>query len=326
MNASKDGSCCDRAEARRFHSRWNAEVAQRLTDRIVATYQDEQGINHIDGQNMPQSDVVIAALEIILEVLFPGYTGRHEFHRTSLQFSVGNHVDNIFRMLGEQVERALAYRCRLECCEGCDCRAQAENAVMALLEKLPDIREVLKTDVQAALDGDPAAKSTDEVVISYPGLRAIAIHRVAHELYCAAIPLIPRVMSEYAHTLTGIDIHPGATVGRSFFIDHGTGVVIGETAVIGDNVKLYQGVTLGALSFPKAPDGQLIKGAKRHPNIEDNVTIYSGATILGDITIGKGSVIGGNVWITESVPPATKVTIAPPDLSIRTRGSGAKRT
>jgi len=310
---------CERTQAQRFGDVWSARRAQDLTDRIVATYQDEQGINHIDGMNMPQSDVVIAALEVILEVLFPGYTGRHEFHRSNLQFSVGNHLDHIFRTLSIQVERALAYRCKLESCQGCDCWKSAAAAVAGLLDKLPGIREVLKSDVQAALDGDPAARSTDEVVIAYPGLKAVAIQRVAHELYAADIPLLPRIMSEHAHSLTGIDIHPGAAIGRSFFIDHGTGVVIGETAVIGDNVKLYQGVTLGALSFPKDNAGQLIKGAKRHPNIEDDVTIYSGATILGDITVGKGAVIGGNVWITESVPPNTKVTIAPPDLSIRAR-------
>ncbi|MCF7855864.1 MAG: serine O-acetyltransferase [Candidatus Pacebacteria bacterium] len=320
MKNTTPSRTCTAAAARNFQSRWTLDLARKVTDAINSTYQDETGINHIDGAFMPQSDIVLGVLHTLLEVLFPGYTGRHEYHRTSLQYVIGNHVDHIFRKLSEQTERAYAYRCKLECCEGCDCLRMAEDAVIGLLENVPRIRETLKTDVQAAMDGDPAAKSTDEVVSSYPGLKAIAIHRVAHELYSAEVPLIPRLMSEHAHTLTGIDIHPGAKIGKRFFIDHGTGVVIGETAVIGDNVKIYQGVTLGALSFPKDERGRLIKGKKRHPNIEDNVTIYSGATILGDITIGDQSVIGGNVWITESVPPGSKVTVAPPELSIRTRG------
>ncbi|MFO7822253.1 MAG: serine O-acetyltransferase EpsC [Lentisphaeria bacterium] len=300
-------------------SLWTSEYAQKITANITATYQDQQGINHISGLSMPQSEVVLETLDLLLEVLFPGYTGRHVFYQSGLEFAIGNHIEEIYRSLTEQIERAFAYRCKLESCEGCDCRQQAEEAVVGLLSAIPDIRSRLKTDVKAALDGDPAARSTDEVVISYPGLKTIAIHRVAHALYRVDVPLIPRVMSEYAHSMTGIDIHPGASIGDSFFIDHGTGVVVGETAVIGKNVKIYQGVTLGALSFPKDERGQLIKGTKRHPNIEDNVTIYSGATLLGDITIGHDSVIGGNVWITESIEPHSKITIASPELSIRTR-------
>jgi serine O-acetyltransferase len=194
----------------------------------------------------------------------------------------------------------------------------AEGATKHLLDKLSEIRETMKLDVIAALEGDPAARNLDEIVLSYPGIKAITIQRIAHELYLKNVPLIPRMMGEYAHRITGIDIHPGAKLGKSIFIDHGTGVVIGETSVIGDNVKIYQGVTLGALSFPKDACGKIIKGAKRHPTIEDDVTIYSGATILGNIIIGKGSLIGGNVWLTESVEPGTRVTISPPDLKIKT--------
>lgn len=314
---------CRQMHNHAYESQWNSPLAHEITKCICATYGDQAGINHIDGCNMPQSDEVIRILEVILEVLFPGYTGRHAFHRAGIDFAIGSHVEDVFRSLSVQIERALAYRCKMDCCEGCDCLRQAEDTTIALLRKLPDIREMLKTDVQAALDGDPAARSMDEIVISYPGLKAIAIQRVAHELYSHDIPLLPRVMGEYAHALTGIDIHPGATIGHSFFIDHGTGVVIGETAVIGENVKLYQGVTLGALSFPKDERGKLIKGAKRHPNIEDNVTIYAGATILGDITIGHDSVIGGNVWLTEGVEPYTKVMITAPELAIAKR-RGAK--
>jgi serine O-acetyltransferase len=184
----------------------------------------------------------------------------------------------------------------------------AENVTQYLLTQLPKIRELLKSDVQAAFDGDPAAKSYEEIVISYPCITAIATHRIAHELYIKQVPLIPRIMSEWAHTKTGIDIHPGAKIGENFFIDHGTGVVIGETTVIGNNVKIYQGTTLGALSFPKDERGRVIKGGKRHPTIKDNVTIYAEATILGNVTIGKGTVIGGNVWIKESVPAGVTVT------------------
>ena len=298
---------------------WTASVAMDITRAICATYEDEKGISHIDGGNMPERDAVVALLEKMLEIIFPGYTGRHPVTRAAIEFTIGDLVNEVYQGLAEQVRRAYAYRCAQECCTGCDCVRQADDAVLGLLRRLPHIRTVLKTDVQAALDGDPATHSTDEIIIAYPGLKAIAVQRLAHELYVAKVPLIPRVMGEYAHTITGIDINPGAAIGKSFFIDHGTGVVIGETAVIGDNVKIYQGVTLGALSFPKDACGRLIKGAKRHPNIEDNVTIYAGATILGDITVGHDSVVGGNVWLTESVEPYSKIAIAKPDLSIKQR-------
>ncbi len=314
-----DAALCELQADRQIQSRWTPELARTLSGKLCASYGDGAGINHLDGQNMPQSEEVITVLGYLLELLFPGYSGRHPVDRAGVEFITGSHLNQVFRRLTEQVERALAYNCRLNCHGTNQCRRQAEAAVLSLLEQLPEIREALKNDVQAALDGDPAARTADEVVISYPGLKAIAINRVAHVLYSLGVPMIPRVMGEYAHTVTGIDIHPGATIGPSFFIDHGTGVVIGETAVIGRNVKIYQGVTLGALSFPKDACGRLIKGAKRHPNLEDDVTVYAGATILGNITIGHGSVIGGNVWLTEGVPPHTKITIAPPELSIQRR-------
>jgi serine O-acetyltransferase len=190
----------------------------------------------------------------------------------------------------------------------------AENVTQHLLTELPKIRQMLKGDVGAAFDGDPAAKSYEEIVISYPCISAIATYRIAHELYLKQVPLVPRIMSECSHSRTGIDIHPGAKIGKNFFIDHGTGVVIGETTIIGDKVKIYQGTTLGAMSFPKDERGRIIKGGKRHPTIEDNVTIYAEATILGDIIIGKNSVVGGNVWIKESVPAGVTVTVANTDL------------
>jgi len=202
----------------------------------------------------------------------------------------------------------------MEKCDTGDCRTMAEDATGHLLAQLPNIRGLLKGDVTAAFDGDPAAKSYEEIVLSYPCIIAIATYRIAHELYLKDVPLIPRIMTECAHAKTGIDIHPGAKIGRNFFIDHGTGVVIGETTVIGDNVKIYQGTTLGALSFPKDERGRIIKGGKRHPTIEDNVTIYAEATILGDVVIGKDTVVGGNVWIKESVPAGVTVTTSSPDL------------
>lgn len=285
-----------------------------LAERIVETYQDETGINFIDVTNLPVRDKIIENLEMLLEVLFPGYTGKRKVTRANVKFIVGDILCQVRDELAEQIEKALRHQCRKTNCSKENCRVHSIDIAEKLLQKLPQIREVLKTDVHAAYDGDPAAASFEEIVISYPGLTAIAVHRIAHELYCQKVPLIPRIMGEWAHQKTGIDIHPGATIGEHFFIDHGTGVVIGETAVIGENVKVYQGVTLGALSFPKDERGRIIKGGKRHPTIEDNVTIYAEATILGDVVIGKGAVIGGNVWVKESVEPGDTVLTGKPDL------------
>jgi len=227
---------------------------------------------------------------------------------------IGDILCEIYTSLAGQTERAFHYQCKIKKCDDCDCRTMARNVTHHLLTRIPKIREMLKGDVAAAFEGDPAAVSYEEIVISYPCIIAIATYRIAHELYLKQVPLIPRIMTECAHAKTGIDIHPGATIGNNFFIDHGTGVVIGETTVIGDSVKIYQGATLGALSFRKDQKGRIIKGGKRHPTIEDNVTIYAEATILGNVTIGKGAVIGGNVWIKESVPPGVTVATPTPDL------------
>jgi serine O-acetyltransferase len=278
-------------------SRLTGEKIENLVCELTRTYQDDSGINFIDASNLPGRDKILQILDLLIEVLFPGYTGKRKVTK-----------------LSEQAERAFQYQCRIKNCEGCDCRTMAENVTQHLLSQLPKIRELLKGDVAAAFDGDPAAKSYEEIVISYPCITAIATYRLAHELYLKQVPLIPRIMTEWAHSRTGIDIHPGATIGKNFFIDHGTGVVIGETSIIGDNVKIYQGTTLGALSFAKDERGRIIKGGKRHPTIEDNVTIYAEATILGDVVIGKGAIVGGNVWIKESVPPGVTVTTAHPDL------------
>jgi len=290
------------------------EKIEKLVGQIIRTYKDDSGINFIDTSNLPVRDKIIEVLGLLTELIFPGYTGKRTVTKSNVNFVVIDILCHVYTELSNQIERACKYRCRLENCDTGDCRSIAEDATEHLLSQLPKIRELLKGDVVAAFDGDPAAKSYEEIVISYPCIIAIATHRIAHELYLKNVPLIPRIMSECAHSKTGIDIHPGAKIGKNFFIDHGTGVVIGETTVIGDNVKLYQGTTLGAFSFPKDERGRIIKGAKRHPTIEDNVTIYAEATILGDVVIGKGAVISGNVWIKQSVPPGVTVATANVDL------------
>ena len=287
---------------------------QNLVGKIAQTYRGDSGINFIDTSNLPVRGEILQILDLLFEVLFPGHTGKRTVTKSNIKFIVGDILCQIYTELSEQIERAYLYQCKINKCEGCDCRTMAENVTQHLLAQLPKIRQMLKGDVGAAFDGDPAAKSYEEIVISYPCITAIATYRIAHELYLKQVPLVPRIMSECAHSRTGIDIHPGAKIGKNFFIDHGTGVVIGETTIIGDKVKIYQGTTLGAMSFPKDERGRIIKGGKRHPTIEDNVTIYAEATILGDIIIGKNSVVGGNVWIKESVPAGVTVTVANTDL------------
>jgi len=287
---------------------------ESLVSDIVATYRGDLGINFIDASNLPVRSKILEVLELLFEVLFPGYTGKRTVTKSNVNFIVGDILSQVYAELSEQVERAYRYQCRMRKCDGCDCRTMAQTVTEHLLSQMPKIRQMLKGDVGAAFDGDPAAKSYEEIVISYPCITAIATYRIAHELYLKQVPLIPRIMSECAHAKTGIDIHPGATIGKNFFIDHGTGVVIGETSIIGNNVKIYQGVTLGALSFPKDERGRIIKSGKRHPTIEDGVTIYAEATILGDVVIGKGAIVGGNVWIKESVPPGVTVATASADL------------
>ncbi|MBN2271930.1 MAG: hypothetical protein JXN61_15050 [Sedimentisphaerales bacterium] len=294
-----------------------------LVDEIAETYKGDYGINFIDASNLPVRGEILKILDLIFEVLFPGHTGNRVITKANVKFVLGDILYEIYTELSGQIERAYQYQCRIKECDDCDCRIRAENVTQSLLNRLPIIRERLKGDVHAAFEGDPAAKSCEEIVISYPGVIAIATYRIAHELFLEQVPLIPRIMTECAHAKTGIDIHPGARIGRSFFIDHGTGVVIGETTIIGDRVKIYQGVTLGAMSFPKDERGRIIKSGKRHPTIEDDVTIYAEATILGDIVIGRGAIIGGNVWVKKPVPPGVTVTTANPDL-VYTRHKGRK--
>ena len=283
-------------------------VLDRINDELSASYSDRFGINDPVNDTVPSRAEVIGVTGKLLEIIFPGFEGAGTYPSTRVLLGA------IMRELSDQIGRALRHS-KGGACADCqeDCSSKSDELTIKLLNALPGIREILKADVEAAYKGDPAARNYDEIILSYPGLKAIAIQRLAHELFTAGVPLIPRMMTEYAHSETGIDIHPGATLGKGVFIDHGTGVVVGETAVIGDNVRIYQGVTLGAVNFPKNACGMLIKGLRRHPTIGSNVTIYSGASVLGDVTIGDDSIIGGNVWLTESLPPGTKITALPPE-------------
>ena len=277
-------------------------LAERLTCRNCPAMNTRRGVN------LPGRRAMVATLRALLSALFPGCLTYEPIDHEDTE-GMRERLRAIAEGLADQIARIEAYRV-LEHSRPADfdCEGRAREVVRTLFAKLPEIRSLLQDDVLAAYEGDPAAHSNMEIVMAYPGLMAVATHRVAHVLYEEGVHLLPRVMSEYAHSRTGIDIHPGATIGRGFFIDHGTGVVIGETCVIGRNVKLYQGVTLGARSFQKDSEGRLVKGIKRHPNVEDDVIIYANATILGgDTVIGKGSIIGGNVWLAHSVPPGSRI-------------------
>ena len=264
----------------------------------------------ISRQALPSRDEVTRILEDLRSVLFPGYSGASELNDETMHFHVGTVLDRVQRGLQEQIQRAFCFHCTLEPAYCAGCHAHTQETTYRFLQRLPRVRHLLATDVMAAFEGDPAASSPEETVFCYPGIMAITNHRIAHELHQLDVPLLPRIISESAHTRTGIDIHPGATIGKKFFIDHGTGVVIGETCEIGEGVRIYQGVTLGAKSFPRDAQGNPIKGIPRHPIIGDHVVIYAGATILGRVTIGPGSVIGGNVWLTHSVPPHSRISQA----------------
>lgn len=285
------------------------ELAGAVSDAIVESYRRHHDDAPINGTPLPSRERVAAICAGLLRIMFPGYFGQDG----TGDGGIVNSPKAVAEMAGRLEEEVLrALRCHGgEGPSGEECRRMARETSWEALRRVPAVRELLAEDIQAAHDGDPAATSHREVILAYPCLVAISIYRLAHVLVEQGIPLLPRMMTEYAHSRTGIDIHPGARIGRRFFIDHGTGVVIGETTEIGDGVKLYQGVTLGARSFPKDESGRAVKGIKRHPRIEDDVTIYSGATILGgDVVIGRGSVIGGNVWLTHSVPPYTTVLVS----------------
>lgn len=307
---SPDTSCTIDEEVLAGYRKRLPQVAQK----IIESCYDQQCNSHVDYEPIPSKDSVIKIIDKFLEVLFPGYFTSEKLDPVNLNFHLGQCVTRLFGMLAEQVISSIRHDCfrfNLTCQE---CNEKGYEISLKVLEKVPSIRTLLASDVQAAYDGDPAAKSYDEIIFSYPGIFAITVYRVAHVLYGYDVPLLPRIMTEYAHSKTGIDIHPGAQIAERFVIDHGTGVVIGETTTIGKNVRIYQGVTLGALSLPKDA-GEQLRGKKRHPDIEDDVIIYSGTTILGgNTTIGARSIIGGNIWLTESVSPDTQVIMERPQL------------
>lgn len=256
---------------------------------------------------MPSLEAMGEIMSRLRSALFPGYFGNTRISANSLRYHLSANLDSIFRLLSEQIRRGVCFTCA-DTHQHCpNCGQEAAEKAMAFIGELPRIRDLLAGDVNAAYAGDPAAKTPGETIFCYPSITAMTNHRIAHALYTLDVPLIPRIISEMAHSATGIDIHPGARINERFFIDHGTGVVIGETSVIGEGCRLYQGVTLGALSFAKGDDGVLVKGQPRHPILEDNVTVYAGATVLGRVTIGRGSIIGGNVWLTDDVPPDSRV-------------------
>lgn len=303
------------------------ELLPDLTEQIVGTYTPDDAINHLGHCALPSFEAIIGILDDLKDIFYPGYRRKVGLHAGNIRYHVGGLVDQLHDSLTTQIARALRHEDRVrhahrDCESEIDFEAKGQAMAIELLKRIPDLRHRMQTDVQAAYDGDPACQTTDEIVFCYPGIEAITIFRIAHALLELGVPFIPRMMTEWAHQTTGIDIHPGATIGHHFFIDHGTGVVIGETCQIGNYVKLYQGVTLGAVSFPTDGSGELIRGQKRHPTLEDNVVVYANATILGGKTvIGHHSVIGSSVWLTRSVSPNTQVLLERPQLRVR---DGAK--
>jgi serine O-acetyltransferase len=307
------------------------QLNERLPDivnKLVHNIHELPEIRRLGNVVLPDRTQIIGILDRLRQLVFPGFFGLQGITSENLQYRVGELVLEVTGTLYEQVRCCLRYRKGKAPDDSSDstyewCDQEAARIVSVFFDRVPAVREMLASDVHAAFESDPAAQTHDETIFSYPGLYAIMVQRLAHELFLLDVPLLPRIMTEHAHSLTGIDMHPGAKLGRSFFIDHGTGVVIGETVVIGDNVKVYQGVTLGAL----APAyGQALRGHKRHPTIEDGVVIYAGATILGgDTVIGRGSVIGGNVFITASVPAQNQVVAEPPKLKYRDRSRRGER-
>lgn len=276
---------------------------EEAIDAVAQSYGEDEPINNLESAALPNKRKVIEALQELEPVLYMGFYATRGLNQDNLRHAIAEHLYRAHDLLVEQIERALTYQHWYGVCDDCAEPGSGEDVVLQLFDAIPELRRVLNTDLRATYDGDPAAESIEEIVFSYPSVKAVTIYRIAHILRALRVPMLPRILTEYAHSQTGIDINPGAEIGESFFIDHGTGVVIGESAVIGDRVKIYQGVTLGALSVPRRGNR-----TKRHPTLKDDVTVYAGATILGgDTIIGEGSVIGGNVWLVDSVPAGSKV-------------------
>jgi serine O-acetyltransferase len=285
-----------------------------VVSRLMKSWGTQECYDHVSPVAIPSHRAIIDIIKQARRILFPGYFTSARLHASNLEYYIGKETTELYDKLSEQIAMAIRHDCRRQDQPCTKCEERASNAAFSLISALPDIASVLAQDIRATLEGDPASKSSDEVIFSYPGLLAITVYRLAHELQNLVVPIIPRIMTEWAHGETGIDINPSARIGPGLFIDHGTGVVIGETSIIGKNVRLYQGVTLGALSLPRDA-GESLKNKKRHPTLEDDVIIYSNTTILGgDTVIGAGSVIGGNIWLTESVSTGTKVLLKRPEL------------
>ena len=301
------------------------EEIPAVVEQLVGSCNRENCFDHVGPEPITSKEAIIEIINRAKRILYPGYFNHGHVDAVNLRYFFGQEVTALFEVLSEQIALSIRHDC-LRLNRPCtQCKERGQQEAMRFINKLPDLREILTKDVRAAYQGDPAAKSHDEIIFSYPGLLGITVYRVAHQLHLQGVPLIPRILTEYAHSVTGIDIHPGAKIGESFFIDHGTGVVVGETTEIGNRVRLYQGVTLGALSV-KPEEADQLRYKKRHPTIEDDVIIYSGTTILGgNTTIGARSVIGGNAWITDSIPPGTKVFLEKPKLIFKENNLNKRR-
>ena len=309
--AAPEGELCDHVvhSASSHHARLPGVVKQ-----LLASWRAKECYEHISPVSIPSHDTIIDIVEQTRRILFPGYFSSTRLHASNLEYAIGQETTDLYDKLAEQITMAIRHQCRRTGMACTNCEELGYEKTFQFIQKLPGIASILATDIRATMDGDPATDNPDEIIFCYPGLLATSIFRIAHELYLLNVPIIPRIMTEYAHGLTGIDINPGATCGPGMFIDHGTGVVIGETTIIGKNVRIYQGVTLGALSLPRDA-GEKLRNKKRHPTIEDDVIIYSNSTILGgDTVIGARSIIGGNIWLTESVAPDTRVLLKRPEL------------
>ncbi len=304
-----------------------SSAPDELTAALLASYASDERARRISQRYLPSREAIVDILEAVLDLMYPGYFGRRDLNEENLSAHTAQSVAALAPKIEREMEHCLCYGREREAARSDwgDCAPRSRELTQVFLRRLPEIRRLLLGDVQAAFDGDPAATNLDEVVLAYPGLLAVSVYRVAHALYDLGVPMMARIMTEWAHSKTGCDIHPGAKIGAAFFIDHATGVVIGETTDIGEGVKLYQGVTLGALSFPRDAAGQIIRGKKRHPTVERGATLYANATVLGGQTVvGADSVIGGSVFLTHSVPPRSRVSLKEPELRVATRDGAAE--
>jgi serine O-acetyltransferase len=304
-----------------------ATALEQLTGELLGSYLGDERARRISHRYLPSREAIVEILESVLDLMYPGYFGRQDLSADNLGRHVGQMVAALAPKLEREMEHCLCYGREREAIppEFGECAPRAHELAEIFLRRLPEIRALLIRDVQAAYDGDPAALNLDEIILAYPGVLAVSVYRIAHALYDLGVPMMARIMTEWAHSKTGCDIHPGATIGAAFFIDHATGVVIGETTHIGEGVKIYQGVTLGALSLPRDASGHLIRGKKRHPTVESGSTLYANATVLGGQTVvGADSVIGGSVFLTRSVPPRSRVSLKEPELRVMTRDGAAE--